>query len=84
MPAASRSISCAIRHPIGVQHHRRITITTGATGVTNAAIIATGTEAIATTDVTGTGMIATTGGTVMVMAVDMDMDATATKLGVNH
>ncbi|MBS3018836.1 hypothetical protein DJFAAGMI_01570 [Comamonas sp. PE63] len=82
MPAASRSISCAIRHPIGVQDLRRITITTGATGVMIAVIIVTGTEAIATTDVTGTGMTVTTGGAAMVTAVDMD--AMATKLRVNH
>ena len=84
MPAASRSISCAIRHPIGVQHHRRITITTGATGVMIAGIIATGTEAIAMTDVTGTGMIAMIGGAVTVMVMGVGMDAMTTELGVNH
>lgn len=82
MPAASRSISCEIRHPIGVQDLRPIIITTGATGVMIAAIIVTGTEAIATTDVTGTDMTVTTGGEAMVTVVDMD--AMATKLGVNH
>lgn len=82
MPAASRSISCAIRHLIGVQDLRPIIITTGATGVMIAAIIVTGTEAIATTDVTGTDMTVTTGGAAMVTVVDMD--AMATKLGVNH
>jgi hypothetical protein len=50
--------------------------------MTSAATTGTGTEAIATTGVAGTGMIATTADVVMVMAAGMD--AMATKLGVNH
>ena len=82
MPAVSRSISCAIRHLIGVPPRRRPTITSDATGMTTAGIIGTGTETIAAIDVTGTGMIAMTGGVVMVTGVGMD--AMTTKLGVNH
>ncbi|KOC19942.1 hypothetical protein GL58_15275 [Comamonas testosteroni] len=84
MPAASRSISCAIRHLTGVQDLRRITITTGATGVMIAGIIANGTEAIAMTDVTGTGMTVTTEGAATVMVMGVGMDAMTTELGVNH
>ncbi len=82
MPAVSPSTSFATRHPIGVQPRRHITATSDATGMTSAATTGTGTEAIATTGVAGTGMIATTADVVMVMAADMD--AMATKLGVNH
>ena len=84
MPAASRSISCAIRHLIGVQDLRRITITTGATGVTTAGTIGAGIETIAVIDVTGTGMIAMIGGAAMVMGMGVGMDAMTTELGVNH
>ena len=84
MPAASRSISCAIRHPIGVQDLRRATTTSDATGMTTAGIIGTGTETIAAIDVTGTGMIAMTGGAAMVMGMGVGMDAMTTELGVNH
>ena len=81
MPAASRSISCAIRRLTGVQR-RRATTTSDATGMTTAGTIGTGTETIAAIDVTGTGMIAMTGGVVMVTGVGMD--AMTTELGVNH
>ena len=82
MPAVSRSISCAIRHLIGVPPRRRPTITSDATGMTTAGTIGTGTETIAAIDVTGTGMIAMTGDAVMVTGVGMD--AMMTELGVNH
>lgn len=84
MPAASRSISCAIRHLIGVQPRRRPATTSDATGMTTAGTIGTGTETIAAIDVTGTGMIAMTGGAAMVMGTGVGMDAMTTELGVNH
>lgn len=83
MPAASRSISCAIRHLIGVQP-RRATTTSDATGMTTAGTIGAGIETIAAIDVTGTGMIAMTGGAAMVMGMGVGMDAMTTELGVNH
>ena len=53
--------------------------------MTTAGIIGTGTETIAAIDVTGTGMIAMTGGgVVMVMVTGVGMDAMMTELGVNH
>ena len=83
MPAASRSISCAIRRLTGVQR-RRATTTSDATGMTTAGTIGTGTETIAAIDVTGTGMIAMTGGAAMVMGMGVGMDAMTTEVGVNH
>lgn len=94
MPAASRSISCAIRHLIGAPPRRRATTTSDATGVTTAGTIGTGIETtagtigagietIAAIDVTGTGMIAMIGGGV-VMVTGVGMDAMTTELGVNH
>jgi hypothetical protein len=47
-----------------------------------AGIIGTGTETIAAIDVTGIGMIAMTGGVVMVTGAGMD--AMTIELGVNH
>ena len=84
MPAASRSISCAIRHLIGVPPRRRPTITSDATGMTTAGTIGAGIETIAAIDATGTGMIAMTGGAAMVMGMGVGMDAMTTELGVNH
>jgi hypothetical protein len=65
-----------------VQDRRRATTTSDATGMTTAGTIGTGIETIAAIDVTGTGMIAMTGGAVMVTGVGMD--AMTTELGVNH
>ena len=65
-----------------MQDLRRATTTSDATGVMTAGIIGTGTETIAAIDVTGTGMIAMTGGVVMVTGVGMDV--MTTELGVNH
>lgn len=67
-----------------MQDLRRATITTSdATGMMTAGTIGTGTETIAAIDVTGTGMIAMTGGGV-VMVTGVGMDAMTTELGVNH
>lgn len=65
-----------------MQDLRRATTTSDATGMTTVGIIGTGTETIAAIDVTGTGMIAMTGGVVMVTGVGMDV--MTTELGVNH
>jgi hypothetical protein len=50
--------------------------------MTTAGTMEAGIETIAAIDVTGTGMIAMTGGAVMVTGVGMD--AMTTELGVNH
>lgn len=81
MPAASRSISCAIRPLIGVPP-RRASTTSDATGMKTAGTMGAGIETIAAIDVTGTGMIAMTVDAVMVTGVGMD--AMMTELGVNH
>ena len=67
-----------------MQDLRRATTTSDATGMTTAGTIGTGTETIAAIDVTGTGMIAMTGGAAMVMGMGVGMDAMTTELGVNH